>query len=168
LHPRVEIAIYSETSKDKAAAVPESKTANRFDSTLRLATAALYLCSLPMDFLNGHGKGFLAEADHFQGYEVLLLIPLHYAIPLLSDGSWLAAIFIGCIGLSNFAVGIGPFIDWHRMPRGVAIAAGTATLVSAGTFTFWTIQLGLLPGYITWMTGTACGVTWMIRGHSRK
>ncbi len=118
----------------------------------------VFLAAMPLDVLNGHGKGFLADADHFQGWEVAYLGFLFSS--WLFDGDWTFIVFLPTAVTTAFTLTM-PFVDLSNPGVGTTIARVLKTVgVASCLLTMlwmlnWASSEGAFWGIVPWLGGAA-------------
>src|SRR6185312_8457228 len=90
---------------------------NNIATLLKVIGLLLIVCCMPTDFLGGHGRGFLADPDHFQGYEVFSVVCVF--APIVGVPLTITMIFVS---LAAF----GYFDGMPRTTRAMALSGGIA------------------------------------------
>src|SRR5206468_1089112 len=83
--------------------------ASKLATAVKLAGIVLFGLSMPLDVLGGHGRGFVADYDNFQGYEVVALFGV--SMPLSG--------IVGMLPVSITVVWtfVAPFVNFGRMAK---------------------------------------------------
>ncbi len=146
--------------KQKAVRMTEIATSCRPGIVLQFVGLLVFLASMPLNVLNGDGRGMIADPDHFQGWEVVWLGFWASSLIVTSYEGWRTLIFLPIAVTSLFTLAI-PFVNSLRpgvgseTPSWLKAVGMVSFALTTFFFVSWAFSVGAFLGAVVWLGGAA-------------